>query len=60
MIAGKRVIVASAGRLFLLDLESGKQVWTEEVSDEITSPAVVDGVILVGADDGTVTAYGRK
>ena len=60
VIAGKRVIVASAGRLFLLDLESGKQVWTEEVSDEITSPAVVDGVILVGADDGTVTAYGRK
>lgn len=60
VIAGKRVVVASGGQLFLLNLETGAKVWSEKVSDDITSPALVDGVILVGADDGTVTAYGRK
>jgi len=30
------------------------------VSDDITSPAVVGGMILVGGDDGTVSAYGKK
>jgi outer membrane protein assembly factor BamB len=60
VIAGERVVLSSGGSLFLLDLMSGKKLWSAAVSDDITSPAVVAGMILVGGDDGTVTAYGRK
>jgi outer membrane protein assembly factor BamB len=60
VIAGDRVVLSSGGSLFLLDLMSGRKLWSAAVSDDITSPAVVAGMILVGGDDGTVTAYGRK
>jgi outer membrane protein assembly factor BamB len=60
VIAGSRVVVASKGSLFILDLAKGSKVWSEELSDEITSPAVAGGRIFVGADDGSVGAYGRK
>lgn len=60
VIAGDRVVVSSGGALFLYDLATGKQLWTAKVSDDISAPAVVGGMILVGCDDGTVTAYGRK
>ncbi len=42
------------------ELGTGKKLWSAPVSDDITSPAVVGGMILVGGDDSTVTAYGRK
>jgi outer membrane protein assembly factor BamB len=60
VIAGDRVVLSSGGSLFLLDLATGRKIWSVAVSDDITSPAVVAGMILVGGDDGTVTAYGRK
>jgi outer membrane protein assembly factor BamB len=60
VIARDKVVVTSGGKLFLLDLATGKTLWTAPVSDDTTSPAVVGGMILVGGDDGTVTAYGRK
>lgn len=60
VIAGNRVVVTSGGTLLLLDLETGKKIWSEKVADELTSPAVAGGLILVGADDGTVVAFGRK
>src|SRR5262245_1778242 len=58
VLAGNRVVVSSGGSLATLDLESGKKIWNIRVSDEITSPAIVGGWIVVGADDGTVTAFG--
>lgn len=60
VIARDRVVVSSGGSLFVFDLADGKKLWSAPVSDDITSPAVVGGMILVGGDDGTVTAYGRK
>ena len=60
VIAGDRAVVTSGGTLFVLDLATGKKLWSATVSDDATSPAVVAGMILVGGDDGTVTAYGRK
>ncbi|HZE98080.1 MAG TPA: PQQ-binding-like beta-propeller repeat protein, partial [Planctomycetota bacterium] len=60
VIARDKVVVSSGGSLFLLDLAGGKKLWSTPVSDDTTSPAVVGGMILVGGDDGTVTAYGRK
>ncbi len=60
VIAGKRVVAAAGGRLFLLDLETGRKTWSADVSDHLTSPAIVAGMIVVGADDGTVTAFGKE
>jgi outer membrane protein assembly factor BamB len=60
VIARDRVVIASGGALLLADLAAGKKLWSAPVSDDITSPAVVGGMILVGGDDGTVTAYGKK
>jgi outer membrane protein assembly factor BamB len=60
VIARDRVVVTSGGSLFVFDLAGGKKLWSAPVSDDLTSPAVVGGLILVGGDDGTVTAYGRK
>jgi outer membrane protein assembly factor BamB len=60
VIAGGRVVACAGGTLRLLDLETGRMIWEERISDRITSPALVGGTILVGADDGTVSAYGKK
>jgi outer membrane protein assembly factor BamB len=60
VIARNRVVVASGGTMFLLDLATGKKVWSAAVSDDISAPAVAGGMILVGGDDGTVTAFGGK
>lgn len=60
VIAGNRVVVTSSGTLLILDLETGKKIWSTEVSDDATPPAVAGGVIYVGADDGTVSAWGGK
>jgi outer membrane protein assembly factor BamB len=54
------VAVSSDGVLYLLNLEDGQKLWSKEVSDEISSPALVGGLLVVGADDGTVSAYGEK
>jgi outer membrane protein assembly factor BamB len=60
VIAGDRAVVTSGGTLFVLDLATGKKLWSAPVSDDTSAPSVIAGLILVGGDDGTVTAYGRK
>jgi outer membrane protein assembly factor BamB len=60
VVAKDKGIVSADGALYLLSLKDGRKLWSKEVSDEITSPALVDGLIVVGADDGTVTAFGKK
>jgi outer membrane protein assembly factor BamB len=60
VIAGDRAVFTSGGTLFVLELATGKKLWSAPVSDDTTAPAVLSGMILVGGDDGTVTAYGRK
>jgi outer membrane protein assembly factor BamB len=59
ILAGNRVALSAGGSLLILEAESGKRVWSAKVSDEITSPAAVGGRLIVGADDGTVTAFGK-
>ncbi|MCK4564003.1 MAG: PQQ-binding-like beta-propeller repeat protein [Verrucomicrobia bacterium] len=54
------MVVAADGVLYLLKLEDGRRLWSKEVSDEITSPGLIGGMIVVGADDGTVSAFGAK
>lgn len=62
IIAGDRVVVAIDGKVRILDLNDGrKPVWTSpSVGDGVTSPAVVDGMIIVGSDAGSVVAFGAK
>ena len=58
VIADGNVLVTAAGRLIMLTLEDGKQVWAFKVSDEITSPAAAHDRVFVGSEDGTVVAFG--
>ncbi|HPK00802.1 MAG TPA: PQQ-binding-like beta-propeller repeat protein, partial [Candidatus Hydrogenedentes bacterium] len=57
VIARDKVVVGSRGTLLLLRLDGGEKLWSHEVSDEITAPAVYDGLVIVGCDDGTVAAF---
>jgi outer membrane protein assembly factor BamB len=52
------VVVAADGELFLLRLADGTKLWSLKVSDEITSPAIAEQMVIVGSEDGTVVALG--
>lgn len=58
VIAGDKVLVPVEGNLIMLKLVDGSMVWKQSVSDDITSVAVVNGFVIVGADDGSVSAWG--
>ncbi|NOU35734.1 MAG: PQQ-binding-like beta-propeller repeat protein [Kiritimatiellaceae bacterium] len=59
VVAKDKVAVSSDGVLYLLNLADGRKLWSQEVSDGISSPALIGGLLVVGADDGTVGAYGE-
>jgi outer membrane protein assembly factor BamB len=58
--AGGRVAVAARGTLFILDARGGSPLWSREVSDEISDPALAEGRLLVGTDDGALVAFGES
>lgn len=58
VIVGDKVLVTANGVLYMLSLADGKQLWSYEVSDEITSPSIINGMILVGGKDGSLSAFG--
>lgn len=59
VIARDKVVVTAGGELYLMRLSDGGTVWSYSVSDVVTSPAVVAGpLVLIGADDGSLTAFG--
>ncbi|MDF7799984.1 PQQ-binding-like beta-propeller repeat protein [Pontiellaceae bacterium B1224] len=60
VVAGDKVTVVADGTLFLLKLATGTKLWSKEVSDDITAPAVICDLLVVGADDGTVSGWGRS
>ncbi len=57
VIVDDKVVFSSDGALFLLRLESGEKLWSYEVSDSISGPALIWGMVVVGGDDGTITAF---
>lgn len=57
VIARDKVVAAAEGVLLILSLEDGRELWSHEVGDEITSPAVFDGMVVVGSGDGAVAAF---
>lgn len=57
VIARDKILISASGDLLLLRLADGQQLWSYPVSDEITSPGIAGGLIVVGGDDGTVSAF---
>ena len=60
MIADGKVIVGSDdGNLYVVSLEDGKKLWSYEIGEPvIAAPAVASGIVIVGAEDGRVHAFG--
>ena len=49
------------GFLYVVSLSTGKQLWSYEIGRPVNgSPAVVDGRIVVGSEDGRVDCFGAK
>jgi outer membrane protein assembly factor BamB len=52
---------SSSGVLYGLKARTGKIIWSAPVASGITSsPAVANGVVYVGSDDGTLYAFNAK
>lgn len=60
VIARDKVVLTASGTLHLIRLADGQTIWSYSVSDEATAPAIAGALVIVGADDGTVTAFGSK
>ena len=62
VVCGDKVVVGSDdGRLYLVSLSDGKELWSYEIGQPIDgSPAVADGKIVIGSDDGSVYCFGEK
>ena len=58
VIAGETVIAVFDGTLYGLKLTDGTELWHHEVSDELSDPAVFNGMIVVASPDGGITAFG--
>jgi len=59
VICGDKVVVGSEdGRLYMVSLFDGTEVWSYEIGQPITSsPAIADGMIIIGCDNGYVYAF---
>ena len=62
VVAGDKVVVGSDdGRVYLVSLQTGKELWSYEIGQPVgSSPAVADGKIVIGSDDGNVYCFGAK
>lgn len=60
VIARDKILVGALGKLHLLRLSDGETLWSYAVSDEITAPGMAGELVVVGGDDGTVTAFSGK
>lgn len=60
VIAADKVVVSSSGQLQIYSISNGNQLWSYDVSDAITSPAIVGGMIIVGSSDGNLWAFGGE
>ena len=49
------------GRVYLVNLNDGKELWSYEIGQPVgSSPAVADEKIVIGSDDGSVYCFGAK
>jgi len=59
-VCGDKVVVGSNdGRLYVVSLEDGKEVWSFDLGQAIeSSPAVANGRVVIGCNDGCVYCFG--
>ena len=59
VICGDKIVIGSEdGRLYMLNLSDGKQVWSYDIGQPVmSSPAVANQMVVVGSDDGYVYAF---
>ena len=56
---GKLLFGSSDGRLYLLDAESGEKLWSYDLGSAVeATPAVWNGMVWVGTNDGVLHAFG--
>jgi outer membrane protein assembly factor BamB len=60
VVAGDLVLASIDGVVSGFSLTSGDAQWRLEIGDEISAPAIIGNMIVVGVDDGYVTAYGKE
>ena len=45
----------------MLNIEDGREIWSYEIGAPIMgSPAVLEGMIIIGSKDGSVYAFGAS
>ena len=56
---GDKVVFGSGdGRVYLLDVKTGKELWKYEIGQAVfSSPAIAKGMILIGSNDGSLYAF---
>ena len=60
---GKSVCLPTIGGtgIGMVKLADGKEIWNYEIGQPLTSsPAVIDGTVVIGSQDGNVYAFGAK
>lgn len=62
VLLGHLLLVATMrGDLMLLDATDGETTWTYELGSAVFgNPAVIDGYIITGAQDGRIYCFGKK
>ena len=62
IIVGQRAFVGSSdGRLYGLNLQTGKKEWEYEAGGGFAaSPAVASGKLVIATDDGVVYCFGKQ
>jgi outer membrane protein assembly factor BamB len=59
IVRDKVVFGSGDGWMFVLSLKDGSELWSYEIGRPImSSPAVVDGHVLVGANDSRLYCFG--
>ena len=58
--SGTRVYVgAGDGRFYVLDLKTGEKLWEFDTAAPLfASPAIADGKIVIGSQDGVLYCFG--
>ena len=49
------------GHFYVLDLTNGKKLWDFEAGSALSaSPAIADGRVVIGSQDGRLFCFGQK
>ena len=55
------LLPSTDGRIYILDLKTGTKIWSYEAGIPIIgTPAILDGLIVVATQDGTVFGFGSS